>query len=289
MEKIHVLIVDDDKDAAEFFNVVMRMAGFECELVYSGKTALSTLARSTPDIILLDLHLGLEINGEDILYQIRSNPRFENTRVVVITGYPALTPPITGLADLILIKPVEIDQLRRLASRIADSKANTRLDFYRDPVTQLFNQELFISRLEHAFDRFKRRSDFLFALMVFTFTLHSPGGYLTTSQDLNPIYWEFAERLRHIFRPTDTLARINEKYFATLHEELKQLEDLDVLENRLREAMAAPFRLNDQTFNVVLNLGKAAINPKYQFAIDMLNTAKQAISEETEPSPDTGN
>ena len=94
MDKQHVLIIDDDKDIAHLFQMVLNMVGFDCDVVHSAREGLSRLSLSIPDIILLDLRLGLEIGGEDILYQIRSNPRFKNTRVVVITGYPTLAEPI---------------------------------------------------------------------------------------------------------------------------------------------------------------------------------------------------
>ncbi len=100
MEKLHVLIIDDDKDTANFFSMVLSLVGFDCDIVNSAKQALSRIAVTQPDMILLDMRLGLEIGGEDILYQIRSNPRLDETRVIVITAYPAMAEPITNLADL---------------------------------------------------------------------------------------------------------------------------------------------------------------------------------------------
>ena len=96
MIMLQVLIIEDDKDTAGFFKTVLELVGFECEIILSAKEALSTLAVSAPDLILLDIRLGVEISGEDILYQIRSNPRFDKTRVVIITGYPRLA---DGLAE----------------------------------------------------------------------------------------------------------------------------------------------------------------------------------------------
>ena len=88
MNMLQVLIIEDDKDTAEFFKTVLELVGFECEIILSAKEALSTLSVCAPDLILLDIRLGVEISGEDILYQIRSNPRFDKTRVVIITGLP---------------------------------------------------------------------------------------------------------------------------------------------------------------------------------------------------------
>src|SRR5512140_549664 len=118
METLKVLIIEDDKSTADFFKTVLKLVGLESEIILSAKEALDHLAFSAPDLILLDIRLGIEISGEDILYQIRSNPRFDKTRVVVTTAYPWLAEPITNLADLVLVKPVGVDQLRSLMQRL---------------------------------------------------------------------------------------------------------------------------------------------------------------------------
>ena len=143
MEKVQVLIVDDDKEIANFFGHVLTMAGHDCEVVLNAKDALDRLAATVPDLVLLDLRLGLEVGGEDILYQIRSNPRYDNTRVVVITAYPTIAEMVTNIADLILIKPVDMDQLRTLVSRITALEPGPRQSHFRDPISELYTKEFF--------------------------------------------------------------------------------------------------------------------------------------------------
>ncbi|MCZ7552754.1 MAG: response regulator [Anaerolineales bacterium] len=145
MNKMQVLIIDDDKDTANFFRLVLELVGFECEIVNSAKHALARLAASQPDLILLDMRLGLEIGGEDILYQIRSNPRLDRTRVIIITAYPTMAEPVSNLADLILLKPVDVEQLRTLTSRLMLRNTGTKRIEFRDPVTDLYNREFFVT------------------------------------------------------------------------------------------------------------------------------------------------
>jgi len=124
---------------------VLELVGFECEIILSAKEALSTLSSARrPDPA--DIRLGVEISGEDILYQIRSNPRFDKTRVVITTAYPRLAEPITNLADLVLVKPIEIDQLKNLMQRLGSLDFKSKFQMYRDPVTELFNEEFFLTR-----------------------------------------------------------------------------------------------------------------------------------------------
>ena len=110
-EAPQVLIVDDEKDFVLSLEDILESRGYRVEKAHSPKTACEKLNRFDAQVALLDIRLGGEISGEDILHQIRSNPRFDKTRVIVITAYPSMAETVTNLADLILIKPVEVEQL----------------------------------------------------------------------------------------------------------------------------------------------------------------------------------
>jgi diguanylate cyclase (GGDEF)-like protein len=286
MEKLHVLIIDDDKDTANFFSMVLSLVGFDCDIVNSAKQALSRIAVTQPDMILLDMRLGLEIGGEDILYQIRSNPRLDETRVIVITAYPAMAEPITNLADLILLKPVDVDQLKTLASRLAVLGDHTRRYHFRDPVTDLFTREFFLTRMELAYERARRRSEFLFAILVFSFTARSQDGVKLEEPDWDALLRLAANRMRKYYRPTDTIARLNTEQFATIHEDLKAPEDLHVLIQRLREVLADPFQLGDRQFTLQLSIGAAIHSPKYDQPVELLEAAQQAWEIASQAGPE---
>jgi two-component system chemotaxis sensor kinase CheA len=59
--------------------------GYDVISVGSGAEALGYLARDVPDLILLDLQMD-DMNGWEVLGDIRGNPRFANCKVVVVTG-----------------------------------------------------------------------------------------------------------------------------------------------------------------------------------------------------------
>ena len=290
MEKLQVLIIDDDKDIAGFFSTVLSLLGHECETVLSAKEALVRLAGSLPDLILLDLRLGTEIGGDDILYQIRSNPRFDNTRVVVITAYPSIAEMVTNLADLVLIKPVEVEQLKTLISRMEVYAVGPKRSPFRDPITQLFNRDFFNTRLELAFERVRRRPDFLFATVVIQ--IHLAG---QDESQLNPDVWvyilrEISERLREHLRPMDAIAKFTGWRFGTLHEELKGKDDLDVILTRLRDNLAEPFRFQGSIYHVYANFGTAIYNDRFKQPADILNAAEKDLeqaqaSAEENPNP----
>ncbi len=279
MEKLQVLIIDDDKDIAGFFSTVLSLLGHECETVLSAKEALVRLAGSLPDLILLDLRLGTEIGGDDILYQIRSNPRFDNTRVVVITAYPSIAEMVTNLADLVLIKPVEVEQLKTLISRMEIYGGGVKRSPFRDPITQLFNRDFFNTRLELAFERVRRRPDFLFATVVIQ--IHLAG---QDESQLSPEVWvhilrEISERLRRHLRPMDAIAKFTGWRFGTLHEELKEASDLDAILARLRENLAEPFRFEGNIYRVYAHFGTATYNDRFKQPADILKAAEKDLEQ----------
>lgn len=111
------LIIEDHEDSAIIFAEALKAAGFETEAVRLGDVALQRLAVTTPDVVVLDLHVP-RVGGPDILRQIRTDARLAKTRVIVATAHPQLAESLRGEADLMLIKPVGFHQLRDMAARL---------------------------------------------------------------------------------------------------------------------------------------------------------------------------
>ncbi|MBS1250726.1 MAG: Polar-differentiation response regulator DivK [Chloroflexi bacterium] len=117
MTKPFALIVEDDRDIAEIFNLSLEGAGFVTEVVRDGQVAFERLAEIVPDVVVLDIHLP-GIPGNDILKFIRSNERLAETQVMLVTADAARGEELRGESDLLLLKPVSPLQLRTLASRL---------------------------------------------------------------------------------------------------------------------------------------------------------------------------
>ena len=277
MDNIEVLIIDDDKDIAAWYRTVLILMGFEVETALSARQALVILATCVPNLILLDLHLGNEIGGEDILYQIRSNARFDQTRVIVITGYPTTAEMVTNLADLIMIKPVGLDQLKTLVNRIVSSNVEPKSLPFRDPVTLLFNKEFFYTRLELAFERAKRRPEFFFAVIGFQIHPSDPGGEALAPEASAAILVEVAERLKQNVRPTDTLARVSGWKFFTLHEDMKNSEDVEIILARLKHVITQPVLFEKVEYPVAVRYGVALAAPHYKQPSEIFEAAEQAL------------
>ncbi len=118
MTKPFALIVEDDRDIAEIFNLALEGAGFETESILDGEAAMERLAEIVPDVVVLDVHLP-GVSGKEILRFIRATERLAETRVMLVTADSARGEELRGESDLVLLKPVSPLQLRTLASRLA--------------------------------------------------------------------------------------------------------------------------------------------------------------------------
>jgi diguanylate cyclase (GGDEF)-like protein len=279
MNRLQVLIIEDDIDTATYYQHMLTLLGHEPEIVLSAKAALTRLAGTVPHLILLDLHLGSEVDGEDILYQIRSNPRLDRTRVIVITAYPVMTRVIANLEDLILIKPVEYEQLKDLVSRITSPEYNTKRLSFRDPVTELFNREFLYTRLEHAYERAKRRPEFLYGVAVFS--LHGEDQKSLEAQRAawNRLLQEVAERLLSQLRPTDTLTRLSGWKFAALVEELKTKSDIQSVIHRLQARLLEPYLIDKEHYLFEVSCGAVVYDRWLQRPRELLDQAERALEQ----------
>lgn len=286
MDHPQALIVDDNRDIALFFRTVLDMDGFDCEVANSAKQGLYRLAISQPDLVLLDMRLRSDVGGDDILFQIRSNPRFDKTQVIVITAYPEMAEPIKHLADLVLYKPVGVDQLRGLAARITTLNQREKPFYFRDPITELYNRQFYLTRLEQAVERSRRRSDFLFATLYFTFGAANPNEPELVPDERSQAMRQVAERLRKSYRPTDTLARWNGDHFATLHEELKHPDNVNVLVRRLNEEMQPPVEVDGRPRRLAPRFNAVLHSRQVEETGDILQAARQSWQGFTASPPD---
>ncbi|MBN2128844.1 MAG: response regulator [Sedimentisphaerales bacterium] len=84
--KKKVLIVDDDAEIVELIGDILTREGrFEIRTASSGYEAGMVTQQFRPDLILLDYMLP-DVNGNVVCQTIRSNPEFENTRIIIVSG-----------------------------------------------------------------------------------------------------------------------------------------------------------------------------------------------------------
>jgi DNA-binding response OmpR family regulator len=113
----YALVVEDDPDVAFIFQRALQDAGYQADVVATGHKAQARLVFTTPDLILLDMHL-LRLSGRVVLRQIRGQRRLDGVRVIVATGETLTGEEYRGEADYVLVKPVGYEKVRELAESL---------------------------------------------------------------------------------------------------------------------------------------------------------------------------
>jgi CheY-like chemotaxis protein len=112
------LVVEDDFDASLIFSKALQAAGHQVEVIRAGDLAVKRLGEIAPQLVILDLHLP-EVDGTEILKQIRADERLAKTRVIIVTADARMAEPIKEDADLVLLKPASYSQVRDVALRLS--------------------------------------------------------------------------------------------------------------------------------------------------------------------------
>jgi CheY-like chemotaxis protein len=120
MRDFRVLIVDDNKDAADSMAAFLEFHGFDVQVVYSGPTAITTALADPPDAVLCDIgmpgldgyavasRLSAELPRRPLLVAITARPEQQ----VIVRGAPA------GF-DYYFLKPAEPVEVGALLSDYA--------------------------------------------------------------------------------------------------------------------------------------------------------------------------
>lgn len=276
MEKPFALIIEDDRDIVALFRHVLDLAGYRTEIVLNGKVAAEHLARSTPDIILLDLGLP-GMTGTEILAMMRLDERLKKIPVVIITAFPHMVEALPMDPQLVLIKPVNVEQMSILIQRICPTeKPMESLPW--DVLTGVYNRSFFMARLGYALERAKQLHQIKFAVLYLDLGQSTKINYLFGKEYNKHILQESASLLKTVLRSTDTIARLGGDVFGVLIEDISSPETpiqvASRVQNRIRKFLAK----SEAELQVRANVGIVMCGEEYTSVDDILHDAEEALA-----------
>lgn len=115
MTQPYALVIEDDPKLGVIYQTALQQAGYDTDLDENGNRYRKFLDARQPDLVILDLHLPFMFGG-DILNDIRA--QYPDVIVAVVTADFVKAKTLTGKADHILIKPVSLASLLKLAESI---------------------------------------------------------------------------------------------------------------------------------------------------------------------------
>ncbi len=110
---VRVLVVEDNRDAAESLRMLLSTQGFEVALAYTGTEGVEAARTVHPDVVICDVGLP-GMDGYAVARAIRMNPGTAKTRLIAVTGYGQDDDRMRALAsgfDTHLVKPADPEVL----------------------------------------------------------------------------------------------------------------------------------------------------------------------------------
>jgi PAS domain S-box-containing protein len=111
-----VLIVDDNRDAADSLSLLLASKGAQVDAVYDGASGLAAVAATRPDAVVLDIGMP-GMDGYEVARRIREDLRLHSVRIIALTGWGQQSDRQLSRSsgfDHHLTKPVDLELLQAL-------------------------------------------------------------------------------------------------------------------------------------------------------------------------------
>jgi PAS domain S-box-containing protein len=108
-----VLVIEDNRDAAETMRDALELNGHEVEIAYTGPEGLAKARAFKPEVILCDIGLPL-MDGYQVARSLRADPTTRHIRLIAVSGYAQpedLEKARAAGFDLHMAKPFELTEL----------------------------------------------------------------------------------------------------------------------------------------------------------------------------------
>lgn len=117
-----ILVVDDNRDAAESLAMMLRMLGHEVQTAYEGEAGVAAAAEFRPSLVLMDLGMPT-VDGYEACRRIRTEPWGAEPFLVALTGWGTdddrRRTQLAGF-DQHLVKPVSPEALAQMIAELPD-------------------------------------------------------------------------------------------------------------------------------------------------------------------------
>jgi signal transduction histidine kinase len=122
-----ILIADDNNDALESLATLLQLSGHEVYTATNGGTALQSIERHLPEVVLLDIGMPM-LDGYEVARRIRAQPWGQRITLVALTGWGQDSDRRRSREagfDSHLVKPLDLETLTDLLARLPSSSASS--------------------------------------------------------------------------------------------------------------------------------------------------------------------
>ena len=115
------MLAEDEPNIVESLSFLLERAGFAISVARDGRQALESALELQPSVLVLDLMLP-ELDGYEVLRQLRANPKGANLPVLMLTAKGQRIDRETALecgADLFMTKPFANAEITAAVTKLA--------------------------------------------------------------------------------------------------------------------------------------------------------------------------
>jgi signal transduction histidine kinase/CheY-like chemotaxis protein len=129
-EGLRILVVDDNRDAADTCAALLEVSGHEVQTAYTGARALELAADFRPHVCLLDIGLP-DVDGYQVAQRLRTTPPGRDAMLVAVTGWGQKDDRRRAFAagfDHHLTKPIAPETLEALLAAVSSGRGEPAPD-----------------------------------------------------------------------------------------------------------------------------------------------------------------
>ncbi len=243
-------------------------------LISSALASYRTTILIAASNILIPLLLPISISG--IRYKDLIVPLIFNgvgaAIILVLTQHRNLMEKdrLSEMARLNEQLQVELTERKRVEEQMAYSATH-------DSLTNLPNRVLFMDRLQHAMERARRHTDYLYAVLFLDLDRFKVVNDSLGHKAGDQLLVETAARLMRCLRNEDTVARLGGDEFVILLEDIQDTREVTLVADRIQQDLSLPYVLDGQKAFVFVSMGIVLSTVTYEKTEDILRDADIAM------------
>ncbi len=273
-----VLIIEDQRTVASYYQMVLKLSGFEAKIAANLGNVLEEMREFHPDLILMNTFLS-EINAADLSKVIRQIDDYVGVPIIFISNEDDFGRRIEALdlgGDDFLVKPIKASHLMAVVrSRLERSKV-LRSYMVRDSLTNLLNHTAFRSVLTQEVNRCKRQNAALSLAMMdidHFKSVNDTYGHAAGDSALKGLSRLLLQRLRK----SDIVGRYGGDEFVALLIDCESQQALKIMDEiRVHFSEIEFYPNKSKSLSLTFSCGISTF-PKYQTAESLSDSADQAL------------
>ncbi|MEY6433195.1 diguanylate cyclase [Thioalkalicoccus limnaeus] len=276
-EPFHVLIVDDDRDLAEYHAMVLESAGMVIRVATAPDQVLGLLGTFSADLVLMDLYMP-DCSGPELARVLRQIPDYTSLPIIYVSSETNMDRQFEAMevgVDGFLTKPIAAERLVTEVRLRAERMRMLHALMVRDSLTGLFNHNTILQFLEVAVASAKRVDRPLcFAMIdIDRFKqVNDTYGHATGDQVLMALSRTLKLRLRN----NDLVGRYGGEEFAVILADAAIDEAHRIIETLRAGFAEVVFTSDDREFSCTFSAGLAGF-PAFATAEALTEAADQAL------------